>query len=244
MLNDFNIAHVHVHQVSLLPVVGLPPGQAGLHQRDRVGELRLVRTVDLLSNTLGFRLLKLRVVAFSKLLLQNLNFAFKCLLVFSVFAFQSEDLVVGILAEPGAVVGGLAVVLDLTDLLLDLTLVVLVDTRLVFQLLAPDVDLPAESLVLSLQVVVLLQGSLATVLQTLDLTLVLVCLGSGGTDSLKLLLFFFELFTQLLLVVLEDHQVPIQTNGYEIQTRKAGSGLRGEGGENGWLTSFRVRSSW
>jgi hypothetical protein len=127
-----------------------------------------------------------------------------------VFAFQSKDLVVGILAEPGTVVGGLAVVLDLSDLLLDLALVVLVDTSLVFELLAPDVDLSAESLVLSLQVVVLLKRGLAAVLQTLDLALVLVGLSSGGTHSVKLLLLLFELFTELLLVVLENHQVPIQ----------------------------------
>lgn len=123
---------------------------------------------------------------------------FKCQLVNIVLSFQSENLVVGVLAETLAIVARTVVRLDGFDSEVDLSVVALVDTDLVSELLAPGVDVAAEELVLGHEVVVLLKCALAPVLQKLDLVLILSHLGGGGSHGLKVLMLLSKLLTEFL----------------------------------------------
>ena len=69
---------------------------------------------------------------------------FKCQLVNIVLSFQSENLVVGVLAETLAIVARTVVRLDGFDSEVDLSVVALVDTDLVSELLAPGVDVALD----------------------------------------------------------------------------------------------------
>jgi hypothetical protein len=68
MLNDLNIASVHVHQGSLLLVVGLPAGKTRLENSNRIRELSGV-FLSLRVNAFGFGSFELRIIALRKLLL-------------------------------------------------------------------------------------------------------------------------------------------------------------------------------
>lgn len=128
-------------------------------------------------------------------------------LVNLVLCFQSEDLIVGVLAEAGAVKSLLVKFLNVVNGLVDLAVKALVDATLVAQLLSPDVDLVSQDLVLGLEGVQLDGLFLAAVLKHLDLSAVLQVLGGGGTHVFEVALPFSQLFTEFLLLVGQDHKV-------------------------------------
>jgi hypothetical protein len=89
----------------------------------------------------------------------------------------------------------------------DLALVALVHAVLVALLLAPDINLLAEGLVIRLEVIELNEGLVELVLEQLDLVLVLSHL-SGGGASAESSSAFSELILSLFVLVFENHQAP------------------------------------
>jgi hypothetical protein len=172
VLNNLDVTGVHVHERALLLVVGLPSGETGLQEGDGVRKLSSV-VGGLNIEALSLGLVKLRVVTLGKLLLQIENLVLKGELVNLVLGLQGEDLIISILAEALAVVCRRVQLLNVLNSFVDLARVALVDARLVTQLLAPGVDVLAEGLVLRLQIVQLSGGLLASVLEELDLVLIL-----------------------------------------------------------------------
>jgi len=172
VLNNLDVTGVHVHERALLLVVGLPSGETGLQESDGVRKLSSV-VGGLNIEALSLGLVKLRVVTLGKLLLQIENLVLKGELVNLVLGLQGEDLIISILAEALAVVCRRVQLLNVLNSFVDLARVALVDARLVTQLLAPGVDVLAEGLVLRLQIVQLGGGLLASVLEELDLVLIL-----------------------------------------------------------------------
>jgi hypothetical protein len=150
----------------------LPSGETGLQEGDGVRKLSSV-VAGLNIEALSLGLVKLRVVTLAKLLLQIENLVLKGELVNLVLGLQGEDLIISILAEALAVVCRRVQLLNVLNSFVDLARVALVDARLVMQLLAPGVDVLAEGLVLRLQIVQLGGGLLASVLEELDLVLIL-----------------------------------------------------------------------
>jgi hypothetical protein len=150
----------------------LPSGETGLQEGDGVRKLSSV-VGGLNIEALSLGLVKLRVVTLGKLLLQIENLVLKGELVNLVLGLQGEDLIISILAEALAVVCRRVQLLNVLNSFVDLARVALVDARLVMQLLAPGVDVLAEGLVLRLQIVQLGGGLLASVLEELDLVLIL-----------------------------------------------------------------------
>ena len=177
MLNNLDVTGVHVHERALLLVVSLPSGETGLQEGDGVRKLSSVVS-GLNIEALSLGLVKLRVVTLGKLLLQIENLVLKGELVNLVLGLQGEDLIISILAEALAVVCRRVQLLNVLNSFVDLARVALVDARLVTQLLAPGVDVLAEGLVLRLQIVQLGGGLLASVLEELDLVLILSRLSS------------------------------------------------------------------
>ena len=120
---------------------------------------------------------------------------------------KRQDLVVGLLRDALALVGRVVELLDMLDGGGDLTLVALVHAVLVTLLLAPDINLLAEGLVIRLEVIELNEGLVELVLEQLDLVLVLSHL-SGGWASAESSSAFSELILSLFVLVFENHQAP------------------------------------
>lgn len=172
VLNNLNITGVHVHECAFFSVLGLPSLETGLHKSYGVSKLLSAGAV-LNLDTFGLGLFKLAVIAFLKLLLQVENLVLKSELVNLVLSLEGKDLIVGVLAETLAVVSETVDLLDVVDVLSDLTVVSFVDAPLVAQLLSPGIDLLAERLVLRLEFVKLSESLVTSILEELDLVLVL-----------------------------------------------------------------------
>jgi len=151
VFNNLDIADVHVHQVLLLKVVSLPASKSGLKQS---GGVRKLSGLELLSFVLSGALggaaeatLLLGVVTLSKFSLKSLDFLLEVNFVSFVLLFQSENLVVGLLADTCALVRSIVQLLDVVNVSSDFAIEALVNASLVTLLLAPDVDFLAQILV-------------------------------------------------------------------------------------------------
>jgi hypothetical protein len=208
VLDHLDVTGVHIHERALFSVLGLPSLETGLHKSYRVGELLSAGAV-LYFDTFGLGLLEFAVVTLLKLLLQVEDFVLKSELVDIVLSLQGQNLIVGVLAEALAVVSEAIDFLDFVDVFTNFFVVDFINAPLVAELLSPGVNLLAERLILRLELVKLSQSLLASIFEELDLVLVLGHLGSGRSNLLERLLLFTELLSKFLLLVAEDHQVPI-----------------------------------
>ena len=106
VLNNFDIADVHIHEIFLLLVVGFPLGETGLEKGGGVQKLGgLSFLVLIVTNSFGVVALLLGIIAFTELGLEGLNFFLKVQLVRLVLLLESQDLVVGLLADALTLVG-------------------------------------------------------------------------------------------------------------------------------------------
>ena len=151
--------------------------------------------------------IKLGVVALSKLLLEVEDLVLESEFVNFVLCLKCKNLIVGILAEAGAVICLLIKFLNLINSLIDLTTVAFVHTGLVSELLAPDVNVFSQQLVLRLKSVELDSGVLASIFEKVDFMLVFSHLRGGWTNGLQVTFLFFELFAQLFFLVGKYHKV-------------------------------------
>jgi len=173
MLNNFDVTSVHVDKGTLLFVVGLPAGEAGLQESNGVCELSSVSGVLSSVEALGLGLVEFTFITFIQLFLEVEDLVLECELVDLVLGLEGEDLIVGVLAEALAIVSLLVKLLDVINILVDFTVVTFVDSGLVSELLAPNVDVLSQGLVLGLQVVQSDEGLVTSVFEELDLMLVL-----------------------------------------------------------------------
>ena len=118
----------------------------------------------------------------------------ECELIDFVLSFQSQDLIVCVLAEPLPVVSLLIDFFNLFDTLSDFTLEPFVHPLLISKLFAPHINLVPQRLVLRLELIELGQRLLALVLEQFNFVLVLAHLRGGGSNDFDQL----PLFSQLL----------------------------------------------
>lgn len=208
MLNNLDIASVHVHEGSLLTVVRLPTRKSWLKQGNWISELSCVICVLIDVGSLILCLIELRIITLSKFLLQIENLVLESKLIDLVLCLQGQNLIIGILAEALAIVGLLIEFLDLVNTLGNFAVVSLVNAVLVFQLLAPRVDILSEVTVLSLQIIQSVESFLTSILKKFDLVLITAHLGRSWPNCLQMLTLLLELISELLLLVTQDHVRP------------------------------------
>jgi hypothetical protein len=205
VLDDLDIADVHVHQVVLLFVVGLPLLKTAFQEGRWVGEFGAPGgNFVLCGQVLGASAVEVVVIALLQLLLQVHDAVLEGELVNLVLGFESQDLVVSLLRAARAGLGQVVQLLNGFDSVADLTIITSVDAVLDELLLAHDIDLFAGVLVGRLDVVVLDQGLVELVLEKLDLGLLLSHLGTAGSVLLETLLLFGQIDEVVLILVLQD----------------------------------------
>jgi hypothetical protein len=176
--------------------------------------------VNFTADFLGLGLVELTVIALLQFFLQVKNFVLESQLVDLVLGLERKNLVVSVLTESGSVVALQIHFLDFINSFTDLTTVNFINAHLVAELLAPDVDIVTENLVLGLEVVVFLESGLASVFQEFYLVLVLTHLGGCGSDSFELLVLLSQLIFEFLLSITQNHQVSEKNKRYKTKFRE------------------------
>jgi len=130
MLNNFDIACVHIHEWTLLLVIGLPAAEAGLKYSNRIGKLSCVITgFDI--NTLSFGSINFWVVTLSKFFLKIENFVLKSEFINLVLSFQGKNLVICVLTESLTIIRLQVKLLDIVDGLANLAVETLIYAALI-----------------------------------------------------------------------------------------------------------------
>jgi hypothetical protein len=102
-----------------------------------------------------------------------------------MISLQCEDLIVSLFRKPLARVSSNIELLGVLAHILNVFDEVLVDSELVSLLLAHDINVKAELLVLSLNIIVPMESLIELVLEELDFVLVLLHLGGGRPHLLE-----------------------------------------------------------
>ena len=168
VLNDLNVADVHVHEVLLLLVVVDNLVEADFEEDGRVGE---VSHSGLLfgAHVFGAGLLSLVLILLLQLFLKVEDAVLEVELVHVMLSLKSKNLVLGLLAESVASLGEAVALLNLVNETADLLVVASIDLVLDGLLLTSSINLLLELLVARLKLVELDESLVELVLLQLDL---------------------------------------------------------------------------